>query len=659
MRIKQKFFTCLLFTTFSVILAQEINSSDTIFITATRIETNINAIPISSILITKSQIKEKSIGDVASALSSEAGIDVRNYSLINGASSVSLFGSTSQQVLVLLDGLPINSPSTGTPDLGLIPINIIDRIEIVKGPTSSLYGANGLGGVVNFVSESPLDMPKSPSYDIGLSYGSYQTSKLNFSIKDKIKNYYFMSDCHQLKTKGLRTNDDVLTQGAGFVSSYAFTHTNKLRLDFRYESKELGVPGPKPDTSQRPLYGDSTAFSRYDRQSDTSYLIKTLGGFRLTPNWDINFNSHYLMNNTNFLWVDAYRLDSLLLYRDRYNSKTILGNLISRYQFSEGRSLAMGCDYENDKFSAFTPDTNWSPSLSKFGIFSEGSVSFAKILRAFGSLRFDLNSGFGTFISPAFGLTNNIAQSLKLRVHIGRAYRAPTLNDLYWPISGNTNIKPEVGNALQFGFDYNPTSYLFLSATAFARKTTNLISWTPDSSGIWRPANIDTSTVSGVEWSSRFKIFNDLRFNFVGTVQNAVQVKKEMVYYDWLTNITRFDYKKKIQAFTPKFCLSTDLNYNSKFGTEISLLSKFTSTRINYYQSYDSLPKLTIQEKKLRAHFILSIHIMQKLHNAVHLKLQVENVLNARYAEQFGNSIIDQDYPRIGRSLFVGLDFKN
>ncbi len=643
------------------LFAQETSINDTIFVTASRIEMKMKSLPLSTQLITKNDIALKSIGDVASVLSGEAGIDVRNYSLVNGASTINLLGSTSQQVLVLLDGLPINSPSIGTPDLGLIPLNTLDRIEVVKGPTSSLYGANALGGVVNFITDNPFNLKKNPEYDVGMRYGSYHTNGLNFNLKSAINNNSLVFDGHRIKTNGLRTNDDALAQGLSLVSGYNLSSNSKVRVDLRYENKALGLPGPQPDTSQHPFYGDATSFTRYDRQFDTLYIIKASSETKLYDNWDFEFKSQYGLNQSRFLWVDQYSLDTAM-YQDHYNTKALVGNLISRYHFTQEQSIALGIDYEYDNFLAYSQypqDTSWNPILSKIGLFTEGSLVLRKIFRAFGSLRFDRNSGFGTFISPGIGITGTLTPLLKIRLYAGRAFHSPTLNDLYWPSSGNKNLKPEIGNAYQMGFDYVPYYNLFISTTAFMRKTKQMINWTPDTSGIWRPENIDASSINGLEWLTKYQIIRSLSIQCAGTIQNANQIRKEMVYYDWTSNTTEFANVKRQQAYTPILTLSSDIAYKSDWGSIINLNCKYTSSRTNYYLSYDSLPNVIMQTKILPQHVIFSLSLNQKLVNIVNIILKIDNIFNVQYSEQFGNSIIDKDYPRPGRTIFVGINIKN
>lgn len=634
-------------------------SIDTVFVSASRIENNIFLLPISSLLITKSDINNKSSGDIASLLINEQGIDVRNYRLLNGASSISLLGSTSQQTLVLLDGLPINSASSGMPDLGLFSINNLERIEIVKGPTSSLYGANALGGVVNLITQSALQIKDSLIYDIDYKYGSYQTSLFNFTTG--IKPINTILNYHQTKTNGIRTNDDLFFEGINLSSGYLFNAMNRIHFGLNIASKEIGLPGPLPDTSQHPLYGDATSFSKYDHQKDMLYLVKSSANFSIKPKCNLALASHYLINNSNFLWVNQWSLDTSL-YHEQYNTKTFIVNLVNRYQYSSSGVIAIGTDFEHNQFYGLTQypsDTSWSPTIRKFGVFAEGSVRYLNKLNTFTSIRYDNNSGFGNFISPSMGISSNHLSNLKIRIHIGRAYRAPTMNDLYWPLSGNLSIKPEVGTAMQIGLDYTPNSTFFLSATGFTRRTENLINWLPDTANIWRPANIDSSIITGLELQIKTAFIANLQTNLSGTWQNATQIKKEINFYDSLTQTTGFEYVKRKQAYLPELTLSLSINYQLKPYTNFILSGNYTSERFNYYTDYSSLPDISMQTKTLPAHFTISMQITHQIMKHLKLSLKTDNLLNGNYAEQFGNSIFDRDYPRPGRTIFIGINIAN
>ncbi|MCX7785247.1 MAG: TonB-dependent receptor [candidate division WOR-3 bacterium] len=641
-------------------LSQEL-VTDTIFVTASRIKNNLYSLPISTLFISQDEIKIKTLGDIASILSGTAGVDIRNYSLINGASTISLLGATSQQSLLLLDGLAINSPSLGIADIGLFPVHNLSRIEVVKGPISSLYGANALAGVVNLITQNPFAITKPIEYNLGINYGSFRTSNINISLKSRFDKLGTIFDIYRSQTNGLRTNDDCLTQGFGISSGYHFNQTNRIRIDLRYTTKELGLPGPKPNTAKIPLYGDRTATSCFNRQKDTLYLIKLLSDFELRPKWQIKFNGYYSLNNTNFKWVDQFSPDTSF-YNDFYSSKVINLNLLNNYQFSAVGNIVVGIDYEYDKFSAQTQDTFWHPRQYKFALFSEGTSDFNRIFKPFVSLRFDWHPLFQEFFSPALGLTATVTPELKFRLHVGRAFRAPTMNDMYWPksayIAGNSKIKPEYGNTGQLGFDFN-NSNLSLSATMFARKINNLISWLPLNGDTWQPFNVDTATIIGLEFTGKIGLMSGVSFKYSGTIQYAEQIRKEMIFDDWFTQQREFAYKRRKQAYVPQFTFSPSLNIENDLGTTININSRYVSSRYNYYPIYDSLPQIILQTKQLPAYFVFSLHISQRISQNLNLFIKLENLFDTMFSEQFGNSLNDFDYPRPGRCLFLGLEIKS
>ncbi len=644
----------------SLAQSQEI-ITDTIFVTASRIESKVSLLPISAILISQEVIKTKTLGDIASVLSGEAGIDVRNYALINGASAINLWGSTSQQSLLLLDGSPIHSPSLGMPDIGLIPVHNLQRIEVVKGPISSIYGANGLAGAVNLITQSPFMITKPFAYNLGLSYGSYQTMNFNLALKGRLKNLATIVDFHRSQTQGLRTNDDGQMQGLGISSGYDLTLNNRIRIDFQYTQKELGLPGPKPNITEIPLYGDNSATSCFNRQKDTLYLVKLLSDFEIKPQWLIKFNAYYSLNNTTFKWVDLFSPDTSF-YNDHYSSKVANLNLLSNYQFSANNHLACGLDYEYDKFSAQTRDTFWQPQQYKIAMFSETDWNISRIFRSIASLRFDWHPTFGGFISPAIGLTAKTTPALKFRFHWGRAFRSPTMNDLYWPkssyVAGNPEIKPEYGNTYQLGLDFQNNNLSF-STTLFNRKTKNLISWLPIYGDTWQPFNIDTANILGLEFISKLRLISKVWFKFSGTIQNAEQIRQELIYDNWFTNEKEFIFQKRKMAYVPNFTFSPGLNIKNDLGTSIDIYARYVSSRVNYYPNYDSYPKISYQPKHLPGFFVLSVHISQNISSKVRAYLKLENLYDTHYAEQFGNSVNDFDYPRPNRSLYLGVEIKD
>ena len=126
-----------------------------VVVTGTRTKEEIKNVPNAVIVIGAQEMAASSAKNVGELLKETSTVDVTGYGSLGSAQSVSIRGSSASQVLVMIDGRPINSITFGSADLSQIPLDNVERIEIVKGPTSHLYGANALGGVINVITKKP------------------------------------------------------------------------------------------------------------------------------------------------------------------------------------------------------------------------------------------------------------------------------------------------------------------------------------------------------------------------------------------------------------------------------------------------------------------------------------------------------------------------
>ncbi len=635
-----------------IFLFTQVYEIDTIFVTASRATSHLAKASVSARIIPEEIILYRTLGDASSLFANEAGIDLRRYSFLKGISSLSIFGSSSQQVLVLIDGLPFYSPSTGLPDLGLIPVFALKRVEIGKGPHSHLYGANALGGVVNFISKSPLEeKTKRLNFNTGLLYGSSHTISLfqnyNLNLRDRLG---FTFGCHREESEGERSNSDCKSIGFSLATSYL----ENFSCNLSYEAKEIGVPGPKPPVDFLPPYGDTTSTSLYDRQKDNLYRMSAKISHWLNDFLKISFSPYTNWQKTSYLWVDQFSVDTAI-YSDTHQIKTFGGNLVLNLS-SEEKGFATGLDFRFDDFLSHSHfydeeiwqyrDTTYNPRGKNLGLFLESY--FGKNFSFSPSFRYDYSSLFGGFLSPSFGMNYFLPLGGKLRFSLAQGYRAPTFNDLYWPRAGNLELRPERGFTGQLGFDTS-----FASFTFFFRKSKDLIAWLPDTAGLWRPTNVDQQEVFGFEWQANFEPLSGLALSFGGDLKRGSQIKKEMVYLD------SFQFVSRRAPFLPKFKFLPAIIYRSPFKTNIHLEGNFISDRVNYYPSYDSFPKVYVREKKLPSYFILSFRLEQELFENLFFTLKVENLFDTPYLEQFGNTFSDRDYPHPGRLVLFGVRVKN
>src|SRR5215212_1537953 len=182
---------------------------DKVVITATKYPTKQSNTGKSVSVVTREQIEQSAGKDLAQVLNEQAGLTVSgSYSSPGKDKSIFFRGASSNYTLLLLDGIPLNDPSGtgGTFDIRLIPLEQIERIEILKGSQSTLYGSNAIAGVINIISKKPIN-----SYIAGnglLSYGSYNSFKGNANLSRKTKVLEYNLNYEYFDNKGITEAKD-------------------------------------------------------------------------------------------------------------------------------------------------------------------------------------------------------------------------------------------------------------------------------------------------------------------------------------------------------------------------------------------------------------------------------------------------------------------
>jgi vitamin B12 transporter len=635
---------------------------DEMVVTASRTPERLGNVPVDVIVITGREIKESRAGNVGEILRGKLGIDIRSYGDLGGTSSINIRGSWSSQVLVLMDGRPLNWITLGTSDLSEIGLENIERIEVVKGPISSLYGANALGGVVNIITANAEEMHVGGSG----SYGSYNTQIYNGNAEIGSENVGILLSGEYKQTDGMRSNSDFEEIISNAKLTYKIDKASKISMNLGYNDADRGAPGPKPAPGFMPKYGDSTATSLFDRQMDEGYFADLSTDFKVGK-MRSQVKLYIDDRVQKFLTVyDAYALD-WTTYKaeasDKYHTCVIGMNINSSFRF-KGTRFTLGMDARNNKFEGESllkntttnevDTTAWNPSSVQAGGWLEMTRKF-DLLTVNSSLRYDYDKTYGSFISPSLGFVCKLGSNSRLKLFGGRAFREPTFNDLYWPGSGNKDLKPEQGEAYELRVE-NQSLPIFIGASAFMRNVKNMIAWAPTGTGdIWQPSNLNKFDAKGVELELKADLMSGVNFGVRGTYLSATQVKKEIVYSDWVTGETRLEERTRDAAIVPKISVSSNLSYESRSSLWVGLDAQYVGKRVNYYPNYFNAPSVIMDTKDIPSTLLLGIRVRQKVARNIECSLSVDNILDSRYAEQFGNSIYDLDYPRPRRNFKIGL----
>ncbi|RKX69507.1 hypothetical protein DRP53_08045 [candidate division WOR-3 bacterium] len=622
-----------------IIIFSQILWIDEIVVTATRFPDPILRVPVSVALITAKDFEAEF--DLVGGLSNYAGIMGYSYGY-GSLSTIGLRGLPSDQTLVLIDGLSVNSIATGVGDISFIPVDLIERVEVVKGPASSIYGGNATGGVIN------IKLRRDNFIKTGIGNNGFWALHTSGSVGELF--HVLGGGTHW---DGDRTNDDMsryfITGGVKFGA---------IGLDLRYGEKRFGVPGPVPGDII-PEFGDSTASAIGDREFDQ----------RIIPNLQFSFKPLPNVSIANNLYLNYTRIDFRTYYRnyypsfpalenDYYRMATVGDEVITGVDFPFNNRLSIGLTYDydtldcrmvvdNDSTKERVSKLTWQKGNHRIGIFIEDRQTISTV-DLFFALRYDRDKRFPARLSPAAGLSILLTDRIRLRTHWGMAYRRPTFNDLYWPNAGNPDLIPETGVGLESGFDLFLPHDFILSVTGFFRKVTDKIAWVPTGS-LWSPQNINEARSTGGEMSITGRVYDLINLRLDYTYLNPEQINSEPVYYDTATNTYQLEEKRRPLINTPKH--SARLKVSVDLGrVRTGLSHRYISARQNYYLDYSNFPEISYRKKVLsptgNTNFFLALSS-----GNFDISFTIINLLDRRDPIQFGNSIDDQDYPRPGRSF--------
>lgn len=640
-----------------------------VVITATRLWLPAQASPWPVEVIT---VEEDEVTDLADILAQSIASDVRSYGYEGHTAFPFLGGISASRVLVLLNGVHMNSRRDGVIDLSLIPLAPGDRIEIVKGPLSALYGSSAIGGVVNVI----------PSKREGLMGSFEMTDQLGMNVGARGANNWdvfgIRASGSLLTNPGFRHNDDVTRYHGNAAVWVKPNEKRSIELEAGYTWRELGAPGPAPDTTDTafvaPTFGDSLVTSLYDRQGDKLFTASLKTSFSPLQNLttslalyavrqDFTYNWKYLGYNPDFTTYTA-------LETGGYNDTRLGGDLQVTGTIAEFLTLAGGASIVQETFEgtqvatdsatdATLKDTTWEASDVQIGAWAEALVDLG-IFTPSVAVRLDNSSQYGTFISPEAGLSVEvIPRMLYVSAAYGQAFRAPGFNDLYWPEDpfgvGDSTLVPERGQSATFSVGVRPLDFLRFSLAGSWKLIKDMISWAPDSAGFWKPSNVDQVTILGAEFSTNWWIADGLFSGSLGVAYNdAAETRTIVTYSDWMTGQTRTAEVTRQAAFVPPLTFKGSLAVQAWQGGRIAANLAWTGERVNYYADWSTAPDIGVLEKTIDPSLKLDLSLSQKLLDILTIEAGVRNILNDQTPAHFG-PYTSLDYPTAPRRFYGGL----
>lgn len=487
MKIRFKLFTILALFLMKCGLAQTVQPLDSITIKSSRIDLPFKENSRTISIITSETINESPATNLVELLQQEAGIDVRRQGIYGMQSDLYVRGGGFDQTLLLIDGIKVEDPQTGHHTLNIaLPLEVIKRIEIIKGPAARIFGQNAFTGAINIVTKSNDSIKN----NAGFQLGSYNQQHAAATLGTRVGTTGLMGHASVNSSEGYRYNTDFNNQNF-FVKSSFNTAANPIEVLATFSERKFGG---------NQFYAIDAKEQYEETQSSLVGVSTTLqkGNLKLSPQlyWKRNQDMYlYIRNNPS-------------VYRNLHISNKIGGQINAAYSSNIGVT-GFGIDLAKVEMESnrLGHRNRWMGTL-----FVEHRFSFLdNALDVTPGVSVGYFSDFETNAFPGIDIGYTINENFRVYTNAGYTYRTPTYNDLYYVGSrdeGNENLVPEEAISQELGLKYFGDK---ISATVafFNRDSDNLIDYTKDNEADkWKSNNLTSLNTRGVEvqLSAPFKL---------------------------------------------------------------------------------------------------------------------------------------------------------
>jgi len=467
--------------------SSEAQKLDSITITSARIELPFKENSRTITVISSKDIQESPATNLAELLQQEAGIDVRRQGVNGMQADLYIRGGSFDQTLLLIDGIKVEDPQTGHHTLNMaLPLEVIERIEIIKGPAARVFGQNAFTGAINIVTKSSVDHINS----VGYKLGSYDQQQVSGTLGTQLGSATVIGHASVNTSEGYRYNTDFENQNY-FVKGRFNTNANPIEMIGYFSERKFGA---------NQFYAVGSAHDQYEETQ--SSLVGVSTKFQ-TEKLKITPRVYWKRNQDMYLYIR----ERPEVYRNMHISNKAGVQVNASYTSTAGIT-----GFGVDVAKVFMTSTNLGErDRLMANLFLEHRFSLANnSLDITPGLSVNYFSDFKFHAFPGVDVGYTINDQLKAYANIGYTYRVPTYTDLYYvgrTDLGNENLVPEEALSEEAGLKYFGTSFNAYVAV-FNRSSNNLIDYTKENEADkWEATNLKSLTSTGVELnlSSRFK----------------------------------------------------------------------------------------------------------------------------------------------------------
>jgi len=609
-------------------------------VTASRVNTKRANTPANITVITQDKIKKSNYTTASDALRDVPGVNILKSGTTGtsmGQDVILLNGD--KRVLVMVDGRRVNVASSGNYSADWLPsLDTIQRIEVLKGSASALYGTDAVGGVVNVITKRAEDMGNTVKVKVaGGSFSTYEYGVVASGVtKDGVGLVVSARKAHHGDYKfknNLTGKTDTLSNSDTDTTSASLKLDKKFKNDSRVtlQASHMLVDGGAPFTA----YG----FTDTDNNQ------------RLNNDISLRYDWNESKNNKGFLQV--YRNYHHALYNSPYdymisnfNEKKYGVEAQQNWQLSANDALTAGVEYYDTKVENDAMYEAGSNSVNNKAVYVENRWEFVPTWQLNSGMRLDKHSKAGGKGTPHFALNKKFNADSNAYFSWGRIFNAPTTDSLFWyqpgyGMYGNPNLSPETGDVYTLGTTYKTSKSTTLGVNVFQSNIDNAISWQYDSSYNYAPVNVSNEKRRGMELTVDHKLNDKWSLNASYTY---MQIKQK--------NNNGSDYV--VDGNGKPNLYRAGVQYNCNKWT-VNLTARAASGLVDRYTNSSGYSSRAYGDK---SYFTWDLGAQYQVNKQTKVFAQFNNINNAAYQEYGGLYYNGQaKYPMPGRNFLVGVEY--
>jgi len=556
-----------------------------VVISSSRIEIPLKESSRTIQIISSEQLKSSGVITAVEALQFVSGIDIRQRGVTGMQADLYIRGGSFDQTLLLIDGIKLDDAQTGHHTLNFLPpLEMIERIEVLKGPAARIFGQNAFTGAINIVTKKGTDK----GGKIAIRSGSFAQLQGEISYQNgSDKNNYF-AHYSRNSSDGYRYNTDF--ENHTFFMKVGLFEDKKMPLEFltNYSGRKFGANG---------FYASPDAKDQYEETEASLLALQTK---IQKGNWVLKPRIYWRRGQDHYLYIR----ERPEIYENWHITHKVGASMDASFSSNLGIT-GMGIDFS--RVSIASNNLGYH-SRQLATLFFEQRFSFwNQLLDITPGIAINIYSDFGSYTYPGVDLGLTLNPNWRLYGNLGYTYRIPTYTDLYYEdrtTRGNEDLKPEEAFSKEIGIRYTGDTFSFYAAY-FDRTAENLIDYTKATeASFWEATNIQTVWTSGFETEMRYS-FNlgvrkqNMRMGYTYLVDDLEEAK---------VNFSRYSINSLKHHFT--------FNYTSQISEKIGAFLGIKHAQRDGVKSY------TVVDGSVNWQM-----------NAFIIRGTVNNILNSIYSE--------------------------